>query len=112
MKILITLHDLAQYGGVQSWVWTMAHELGEHHQVDVFCHVGGPMSKEIQQLGTGYLYEKDLPPDNYDLILVNHNTTARFFIDYDAVSIYTQHGPTHEVEQYQGNCDGVVGVSE
>jgi hypothetical protein len=112
MRILITLHDLDQYGGVQSWVWTMAQALGQDDEVDVFTHVGGCMSKEIQRLGVGYLHEKTLPPDDYDLILVNHNTTAQLFTDYEAVTIYTQHGPTHDVEQYQGNCDGVVGVSE
>ncbi len=107
MKILLTNHDFAQYGGTQTWVREMAIALMEKdHEVEVFTFVEGvfklPCKVHVRQM-----------PTDIDLAIVNHNTCMRILRPFlTCPVIYTQHGPTHQAEQYQIGADHVVAVSQ
>lgn len=113
MKILLTNHDLAQYGGTQTWVHQMARTLtARGHDVDVFCFVAEdhPMAEAVKS-ACQTLYVGQQPPDDYDLALINHSTCMNHLRALSACKIYTQHGPTHWVEQYNHGADAVAAVS-
>lgn len=109
MNILLTNHDLAQYGGTQTWLCDMAHTLNARgHTVDVMCFVGGVIE---DKLDVRQIFISKYPEADYDLILVNHNTCMKVLKSHRAFKIYTQHGPQHKVEQYLGGADAVVAVT-
>lgn len=114
MKILLTNHDLAQFGGTQTWVHQMARTLtAGGHDVDVFCFVTDdhPMAEAVKG-ACRTLYVGQQPPDDYDLALINHSTCMNHLRPLSACKIYTQHGPAHWVEQYNHGADAVVAVSD
>ena len=105
MRILLANHDLAQLGGTQTWLNEMFRAL-HMHDVEVFCAVGGFMEPDCK------VHIGRMPPDDFDLLIINQNLPMRALSRLSGYKIYTQHGPTHAAEFYPGGADSVVAVSE
>ena len=112
MKILLAQHDLAQYGGTQSWMYEMARVLtGRGHEVGVMCFVGGVMEERMKPHVAKWHVNR-YPDDDYELALINQVRPMQVLASHKAFKIYTQHGPFHAAEQYPGGADAVVAVTE
>jgi len=112
VKILLAQHDLAQYGGTQSWMYEMARVLtGRGHEVGVMCFVGGVMEERMKPHVAKWHVNR-YPDDDYELALINQVRPMQVLASHKAFKIYTQHGPFHAAEQYPGGADAVVAVTE
>ena len=100
LDILIATNHLDRLGGSETWTLTMAKELRKRHNVDVFT------------LKTGNLIQTVKPKDEYDLILINHNTCLKALKDVKGFKIFTSHGVFPALEQPQQGADAYVAISE
>lgn len=113
MKILLTNHAMVNLGGTEVWTSLMTRKLREKgHTVHIFTLLKGDVSDQLEQEGVR-VFTNPLEIGDYDLVLANHHTTQRFLGRSNCPRIYTQHGPTHQLEQaYQLGASAYVGVSE
>jgi len=105
MNILIATIDLTEIGGTQTWVETMARELGKRHTVEIFSPRDGKFRADRLA---------DFSPPTrkeYNLCLINHssklsNGSPRGF------RVFTSHGPAHNLEMLVPGADAYACVSE
>lgn len=103
MRILLTNNHLADLGGTETWVMTMAEEyerLG--YEVGVHTKHKGAVSSMLHRF-------IDDNPTGYDLALINHNTCISVDAKY---KIFTSHGTEPQLEKPEKGCDEYVAVSE
>jgi hypothetical protein len=114
VKVLLTLHDLSQHGGVQTWTYEMARVLqARGHSVDVMCIKDGIFMDRLATV-VDRVFVNSWPGADQDLVLACHRTPMEALNHYghNGFKVYTQHGPFHPAEQYPGGADAVVAVSE
>jgi hypothetical protein len=105
MRILLTNNHLAQFGGSETWVLTMARELvRQGHEVGIFTHHKGVITELLKDTCT-----IDDAPEDYDLALINHNTCTHVKAKK---RIYTCHSPFERIEAPPRGMDVYVAVSE
>jgi glycosyltransferase involved in cell wall biosynthesis len=103
VKILLTNHHLNTWGGSETWVLTVYHELKKCHEVDVFTLIkGGGASDIIPTI---------VPDSEYELILCNHNTCFEQVKHLGPVT-YVSHGTVPKLEQAPKGANRYVSVSE
>lgn len=102
---MLTNNHLAQFGGTETWVLTMARELvRQGHDVGVYTHHKGVITDILKDTCT-----IDDDPQDYDLALINHNTCT----DVGArKKIYTCHSPFESIEAPPQGMDHYIAVSE
>jgi len=109
MKVLLMNNKLNYYGGTETSIYTIAEELYRLGcQIDIFTFGKGLMSEAIGRFGT----VTDEPADEYDLILVNHNTCLERVKNIKGYKIMTCHGVSPELEQPVPGADSYVAISE
>lgn len=102
MKILLTNNHLVRYGGSETFTIAMYEELKSRgHDVDVFAIDKGNIVPLV-----------DKPKEEYDLILINHNTCLNALRDIKGFKIFTSHGVFPALEQPQKGSDKYVAISE
>lgn len=112
MNILIMNKNLQNVGGTETWCFTIIKELiKRNHNVDVFALNKGDffnyIVKTFPNVGTELKKE-------YDLILVNHNSSLQYLIDNNikGYKIYTCHGIQSDDEKPIKGADFYVSISE
>ena len=109
MKILLTNNDISLLGGTEIWLFTMAKELAKKgHKVEVFSWRYGKMAEKIKPYAK---LVKGKMPNDYDLALVNHNSTL-IAVPENVKKICTSHGIIPPLEQPIKGADRYVAVSE
>ncbi len=118
MKILLTTNYLDGLGGSETFTYTMAMEfVKQGHHVHVFSFTRGLVSNKLQTLMV------NSPDNEYDLILVNHNSCLRKInrlrikeykikLGIKGYKIMTCHGIYHKLEQPIAGADKYVAISE
>lgn len=102
MNILITNNHLVRYGGSETFTITMYEELKSRgHSVDVFAIEKGNLLPLVDKL-----------KEEYDLILINHNSCLNALRDIKGFKIFTSHGVYPDLEQPQIGADKYVAISE
>lgn len=97
MNILLTNHHCFNFGGTENYTVDLARTLMTlGHNVDIFIATTQEkmpafdyFKKKFPDLTWVF---KNPPPDKYDLLLINHNTTLEKVKDYKGYKIYTSHG--------------------
>jgi len=96
MKILIALHNLSFFGGVQTWSLTMCSALKNMgHEVSFFTCTAGISNGKI-----------------FDLILCNSNQALNDIKEFKGKKIFISHGILPPLEQPIKGADIYVAVSE
>jgi len=109
LKILITNNHLKNFGGSETFTYTMAKELKERgHNVSVFTLSKGGVSDMINE----FCPVVDNPDEFYDLILVNHNSCLSRLSGVRGFKIFTSHGIYPDLEQPIEGADRYVAISE
>lgn len=104
MKILLSNHGLNQYGGSETWVYTMFRRLSYTHEVHVYTPGRNSIFPEMPP------YD---PAASYDLGILNHLMCLRFLRDKNIKKIiYTSHGVIPGAEKPGEGADVYVSVSE
>ncbi len=104
LKILVANHHLSELAGSETFTITLYNELQKMgHIVDLYAYKKSnvKLAKTI-----------DEPKDEYDLILLSHNTCMEKFRHYRGVKICTVHGTTPRLEQPRTGADLYVSISE
>lgn len=110
--ILLANHGLVRYGGTETWTYEMARVLRNFgHDVEVYTLLNGEIGERIEDLGATVIQNPPIHKD-YELAIVNHMTCQGMLERLGCRKVYTQHGPTHRLEQALPGADVYVGVSE
>lgn len=116
MNILLANHHCFNFGGTENYTVDLARTLKTlGHNVGIYI-----VTKQDRMLSylyfkktypeiTWYIAEK--PPNIYDLILINHNTSLRSLKGYTGYKIYTSHG-LPQLEVPEEGADHYVFISE
>lgn len=107
MRVLVANYDLSEYGGTQTWTYTVCSELERRgHDVSVFALNVGPFDENFRSVYTL------APPDDFDVLLINHHPCLEILRHYKGRKIFTSHGPSHPLEWMVDGADKYVAVSE
>ena len=113
MKILIGNHQLGEIGGSETHAYTLATELKRQgHNVTALgaCFNTGVVSNQLQENGVPCIYGRHA--GSYDLILINHTSTAQAVQECTGLKIQTCHGVYPQLEQPFPGMDRYVSISE
>ena len=100
MNILVANNHLRNYGGSETFTFTLVKELRKNHNVDVFTLLAGDYLESVE------------PKDEYDLLLINHNSCLDALKDVKGFKIFTSHGIFPPMEQPRPGADAYVAISE
>ena len=111
MKILVANHHMKQFGGSETFTYTLIGELIRlGHEVDLFTFYPGMISdKAKEDFGI-----KINTTGHHDLVLASHNTTIKYiydYVNYDFM-IQTCHGIYPALEQPSPHADKYVSISK
>ncbi|MDT0643053.1 UDP-glycosyltransferase [Zunongwangia sp. F363] len=109
MKILVATNHLYQYGGSETYTFTLIEEINRRKNFDVeyFTFKKGSVSERIEnQLGVKFLSK-----EKYDLILANHNSCVEKLYGMGFI-IQTCHGIFPSLEQPSDKADAYVSISQ
>lgn len=108
VKILVANHYLKNYGGTESYTYTLIKELVRlKYDVEYFTFEKGIISDQIENdLGVSYMRK-----DKYDLILANHYTCVDYLFTR-GFTIQTCHGVYPKLEQPSLYADAYVSISQ
>jgi len=110
VRVLLANHALVRIGGTETWTYEMAKALKDQgRDVTVYTFLHGPFSEQIEALDVPVISE---PTGAYDVAFINHRTCQGLLGKLDCRKVFTQHGPTHHMEQAMPGGDVYVGVSE
>jgi len=113
MKVLMTNHELVNYGGTQTWLYEIARVLvSQGHEVTIFCYLRGAFADAMEAHLDVEITQVPPMRTDFDLAIVNHNTCLAALGRLDCRKVYTQHGPSHRLEIASAGADVYVGVSE
>jgi hypothetical protein len=102
LNVLVATNHLDRLGGSETWTYTMYKELERlGHNVECFTLMKGVVSEKMNPMSR----------DEYDLILVNHNTTFKALADIKGYKVYTQHGLYCGIENAPEGANAYVGIS-
>lgn len=113
MKILIGNHQLGDIGGSETHAYTLATELKKQgHDVTALgaCFNTGIVSSQLQKNGIHCVYGRHAAA--YDLILINHTSTAQAVEGCTGYKVQTCHGVYPQLEQPFPGMDRYVSISE
>lgn len=113
MKILIGNHQLGDIGGSETHAYTLATELKKQgHDVTALgaCCNTGVVSNQLQKNGINCIYGQHTGA--YDLILINHTSTAQAVAGCTGYKVQTCHGVYPQLEQPFPGMDRYVAISE
>lgn len=109
MKILLATHYLNIVGGTETYTYALGKELRNRgHEVHFYAVEVGLNAWRYEEIGP--IYQN--PQDDYDLILMNHNTTLTALQSLKGYGIFTSHGIYPDLEQPAPGADCYVAVSE
>lgn len=116
LRILLTNHHCFNFGGTENYTSDLAaylYSLG--HDVSIYIH-----TKHQKMLAFDYFkakhpfitwYIATPPPNNFDLMLMNHNTTLKALSKYKGYKICTTHG-LPGLEKFAPGADAYVCISQ
>lgn len=107
MRILTGNNHLQKTGGTENFTFALSVELKRlGHEVEYFTFEKGEISDKLEDAGIPFMSHNE-----YDLILVNHNTVVEYLWPYGYI-IQTCHGTVPDLEQPSPFADRFVCVTE
>lgn len=92
LRILLANNHLDNFAGSETWTYAMAKQLEKMgHEVSVYTRQKGKVSEMLNTV--------DVPDEEYDLLIINHNSCLRELADVRGFKIYTSHGIYPALEQ-------------
>jgi glycosyltransferase involved in cell wall biosynthesis len=116
LRILLTNHHYFNFGGTENYTADLAaylHLLG--HDVSIYIHTKHPKMLAFDYFKAKHpfitWYIATPPPNNFDLMLMNHNTTLKALSKYKGYKICTTHG-LPGLEKFAPGADAYVCISQ
>ena len=104
LRILLANNHLDNFAGSETWTYTMAKQFEKMgHDVSVYTRAKGKVSEMLNTV--------DIPADEYDLLIINHNTCLKDLEHVKGYKIFTSHGIYPALEQPIEGADAYVSIS-
>jgi hypothetical protein len=104
LRILLANNHLDNFAGSETWTYTMAKQFEKMgHEVSVYTRGKGKVSEMLNTV--------EIPEDEYDLLIINHNTCLRDLEHVKGYKIFTSHGIYPALEQPIEGADAYVAIS-
>lgn len=99
-------------GGTEKWTYTLARQFqSAGHDVEVWCFLPGLTSDKLEAIDIPVLQRNSCDGRVYDLKLVNQNTCLPMVQGAEGYTVFTSHGPLHNLEYAPSGADQYVAVS-
>lgn len=118
MKILLTNHHLYLFGGTENLLYEHAKKLFNlGHEICIYIYTEDPKSLASDWIKSNlpeavrWFYE-DPPPEDFDLLLITHNTCLQKLTHHKGYKIFFCHSPYQEIEFPKEGADHYVFVTK
>ncbi len=109
MRILIGCQHLVNFGGTETFTYTLSKELSKDNDVSIMCYHHGEVSKRIADFAN-IIPVTDIASHHFDLALISHNTVVSLPIKA-TTTLQICHGIFPVQEQPSPLADGHVAIS-